>query len=270
MIEKFLETKNGKIYYWTWTPDVQTETPTVVFLHGLSSNHTTWDETLLFYKNEGFNIILVDLRGHGLSDKTRKRNLYRIPVMRNDVVNIVKSEKLSKVIIVGYSYGGYIGIDMSISNPEMVENLVLISANHTSQFIYHWFGFITYPLQFFTNLLGWLFVWQSRKKYPYFNPKTAVGYWKSTFSGLATMPISINLWMLSEVFGMDYRNEISRIKARTLIVRGAGDKYLVDAEVNDMHRKIINSEVVTIGEGHYIASHFQTDTAKAVINFLKS
>jgi pimeloyl-ACP methyl ester carboxylesterase len=245
------------------------EAPTVVFLHGLSSNHTTWDETLSLYKDAGFNTLSVDLRGHGLSDKTRKRSLYKIPTMGDDVIEIIKQEGLKKVSVVGYSYGGYIGIDLAIHHPELVENLVLVSTNHVSQFVYHWSGFANPVIHFLTNALGWLLVWQSRKKYYYFDPKAHLGYWSSTFSGYATMPFSINFWMLSEVFGMDYRQEISQIKCPTLIVRGAGDTFITERETNDMNKKINNSKVVTVGTGHYVASYFQTETAKEAIKFLK-
>ncbi len=269
MTEHYLETQNGKIYYWTdSTNSPQTNKSTIVFLHGLSSNHTTWDETLALYKSAGFNILTIDLRGHGVSDKTRKRNLYKIGVLKNDVVEIIKKEGLEKAIIVGYSYGGYIGIDLAINNPDLIEKLVLISTNHASQFLYHWLGPLNPVIRFITNLFGWFMVWQTRKKYYYFNPKTNAGYWRSTFSGLATMPISINYWMLSEVFKMDYRATIYKINCPTLIVVGADDNFISDKEVNDMRTNIKNSETVRIGEGHYVATHYQQNTAEAVIKFL--
>jgi len=266
MIEKFIETKHGRIYYWI--EKISSNAETVVFLHGLSSNHTTWDEMLSLYRTAGFNLLSIDLRGHGLSDKTKQRNLYKISTLENDVLEIIKSENLEQVSIVGYSYGGYIGIDLAIHHPEIVKNLALISTNHTSQFIYHWYGFINPIIYFLTNLLGWLLIWQSRKKYHYFNPKTSVGYWKTTFSGMATMPLSLNYWMLSEVFVMDYRKEIERIKCPTLILWGEGDIFITQKEIDDMHKNIKNSEVATIGTGHYVASHFQEDTARSIIGFL--
>jgi pimeloyl-ACP methyl ester carboxylesterase len=267
MKEKFIETNQGRIYYFV--DEVSKESPWIVFLHGLSSNHTTWDDTLNFYTDAGYNIISVELRGHGLSDKTRKRSLYTIKNLKNDVVEIIKHEGLDKVIVVGYSYGGYIGMDLAINNPELVEDLVLISANHASQFLYHWFSFINPLVRWFANMIGWLFVWQTRKKYYYFNPNENAGYWKSTFSGYMTMPLSINYWMLSEVFRMDYRKSIHKIVCPTLILVGDGDNFITNKEVEDMNKNIINSKVIRIDAGHFVAAQYKTDTAEAIIEFLK-
>jgi pimeloyl-ACP methyl ester carboxylesterase len=267
MKEKYIETTNGRIYYWA--NFISKEGPTVIFLHGLSSNHTTWDKVLDLYKSAGYNTIAPDLRGHGLSDKTRKRSLYKIPVLKEDIVEIIKHENLKNVSVVGYSYGGYVGIDLAINNPDLVDSLALISTNHASPFLYHWLAPLNFIIRFLTNMVGWFFVWQSRKKYYYFKPENHFGYWKSTFSGYATMPISIIYWLLSEVFAMDYRDSSYWIKCPTLIVTGEGDSFISRKEIEEMHRKIPNSKVVSVGSGHFVASHYQIDTAKEIIKFFK-
>jgi pimeloyl-ACP methyl ester carboxylesterase len=256
------------IYYFKDIKDPSK--PTIVFLHGLSSNHLTWEKTAKKFSDQGFNTLLLDLRGHGHSDKTRKRSLYHIPVMTKDLERIIEKENLTNFFLVGYSYGAYVAMDYATTHSDTLKGLVLVSPNHVSPFKYHWSAFINPVVYGLTNLIGWLFIWQKRKKYYYFNPERIKGYWRTTFSGYATMPLSINFWMLSEVFALDYREKIEHIHCPTLLVRGKNDAFVSAQETQDISNKIKHSEIATIDSGHYVASKEQDQTAERIEQFIKA
>ena len=86
--QKWLETDIGKICYFSNIKFA--EKPTVVFLHGLSSNHTTWSAPMQALEKLGLNALAPDLRGHGHSDKTKKRNLYKFSVFAHDLEAILQ------------------------------------------------------------------------------------------------------------------------------------------------------------------------------------
>ena len=266
--QKYCETGRGKICYFTGRNF--NSGPTAVFLHGLSSNHTTWLPAAEALNKLGLNCLLPDLRGHGHSDKTKKRNLYKFPVFTEDLRQIIEAEKLSEIILIGYSFGGFIALDYAVKYPESAAGLVLISANHVNPLKYKKIGFLT-PLGYAVlNFLAWLLLWQKRKSYYYFNQAAARSYWQSTFTGFTTMPLSVNFWMLSEIGKIDFSRNISKINCPTLLVRSQGDPFLSAAEISDMAKGIKAAKTVTLNEpSHFLASRHQEKILALIINFLR-
>jgi pimeloyl-ACP methyl ester carboxylesterase len=266
--KKFLENEQGKICYFL-NRDF-TNRPMVVFLHGLSANHTTWKDFVTALRELKFNVLLLDLRGHGYSDKTRKRKLYKLPVFTRDLENIIKKENLSRIVLTGYSYGGFIALDYVLKNPSNVVALILISTNHVNPWKYKWLYFLTWPAYAFLNLLAWLLVWQKRKKYYYFNQETDLGYWRSTFKGFTTMPLSVNLWTLADAAHLDFSQDLGKISCPTLIMSSHNDHLVTETEINDMRNKIKNSQAIIFKEtSHFLASRHRDIIIKAIIKFLK-
>ncbi len=265
---KFVETKKGRIYYFLDAREPAR--PTVVFLHGLSANHTTWAAAFEKFRELKLNCLAPDLRGHGLSDKTKKRPLYRLPVFADDIDAILKKEGLENVILVGYSFGGYIALQYALSHSQSVAALILVSANHVSPLNYAGLGFLNSIVYALINGLAWLLFWQKRRNYYYFDQATASGYWQTTFRGLITMPLTINFWMLSEAFKLNFSRALGNIKCPTLILRGHHDAFLSQREALDMSAMLKDSRlVVPENSSHYLASDHYKKTTEAIINFLK-
>ncbi len=266
--EKRIETDNGKICYFS---NRQFENrPTIIFLHGLSSNHTTWNAPMEALEKLGLNSLAPDLRGHGHSDKTKKRDLYKFPVFTEDIDKIIEKEKLEKIILVGYSFGGFIALDYVIKHPKKVSALILISANHVNPLKYKKIGFLTWPAYGLANALAWLLLWQKRKNYYYYNQEEDLGYWRSTLKGLTTMPISINLWMLSEAAHLDFSRDISKIGCPVLIIKSRSDSFVSETEARDMTQKIKSVKLITLDENtHFLASRYQEKIVDVIANFLR-
>ncbi len=266
--QKWLETNNGKICYF---PNIKfADKPTIVFLHGLSSNHTTWSASMLALEKLGLNMLAPDLRGHGHSDKTKKRNLYKFSIFAHDLEAILAQEKLGKIILVGYSYGGFVALEYAVKNQEKISALILISANHTNALKYKHLLFLTWPIYGLLTFLAFLLLWQQRKKYYYYDQARSRGYWQSTFAGFTTMPLSINLWMLSEGAYLDFSRNLDKINFPTLIIKSQRDPFLSSREARDMQQKIKNSEIITLYEkSHFLASRYQQKIIDVILKFLK-
>src|SRR5258706_13932296 len=97
--EKYVETPHGKIVYFSRS--ISKDKPTVVFLHGLSSNHSTWLHAMEKLSQNGLGSIALDLRGHGFSDMQKKRKLYNLGNMKEDLKLILEKEELNSVHLVG-------------------------------------------------------------------------------------------------------------------------------------------------------------------------
>jgi pimeloyl-ACP methyl ester carboxylesterase len=93
----------------------------VVLIHGwLSSAAINWDlpgiSALLAKDHQ---VIELDVRGHGLSDKPTKEDAYG-PELVEDVARLMDHLKIEKAHIVGYSMGGIIAGNFMVKHPDRV------------------------------------------------------------------------------------------------------------------------------------------------------
>jgi pimeloyl-ACP methyl ester carboxylesterase len=266
--KKILDSGEGNIYYFL-SKTLGNFDP-VVFLHGLSSNHTTWIEIMKELAKENISSVALDMRGHGLSDKARIRNRYKLPVFKKDLKKVIEQEKIDKFTLLGYSFSGAIVLDYALKHPKKVKGIILISANHTNLLKYKKIAWLTPVLKNLINGFGWLLVWQKRKKYYYFEQGKSKGYWDSTLKGFGTMPLSVNYWMLSESGSFDYSEDIKKIKCPVLLIRSASDIFFTQKEMDEMSEKIPDCEAVTINEtSHFLATAHQDKIKELILNFIK-
>lgn len=58
---------NEVLYAYTGGKDYNPDLPTMVFIHGVLNDHSVWALQSRFFANHGFNVLAVDLPGHGRS-----------------------------------------------------------------------------------------------------------------------------------------------------------------------------------------------------------
>ncbi len=117
-------TRNGvKIYYESFGQG----TP-LVFLHPWSTNRYIW-AFQLFEFGRDYRCIVVDHRGHGLSDKPAAG--YGIGEMAADVNAVMNDAGIEKAVLVGNSIGGMTAMQLSLDAPQrVIGNLILSSATN--------------------------------------------------------------------------------------------------------------------------------------------
>jgi pimeloyl-ACP methyl ester carboxylesterase len=93
----------------------------VVLLHGLlSSAWINWDlPGITAALARHHQVITLDLRGHGGSDKPDKAEAYGIELVE-DVVRLLDHLKIKKVHVVGYSMGGMVAVKFMTKHPDRV------------------------------------------------------------------------------------------------------------------------------------------------------
>ena len=91
--------------------DVLGEGPPIVLIHGFASNRkvnweaTGWYDYLI---SEGRQVIALDLRGHGESQKLYGIGDYRLDVMSMDILALMDHLGIAKADIMGYSMGAWL------------------------------------------------------------------------------------------------------------------------------------------------------------------
>ena len=97
----------------------------LVFIHGLSDSLLYW-EFLASYLKSDYQIIRMDLRGHG--ESYLGNDEVNIDLYVSDLKNLLDDLNLDKVDLIGFSLGGAVALDFSLKYPENVSSLVLMSS----------------------------------------------------------------------------------------------------------------------------------------------
>ncbi len=97
----------------------------VVFIHGAGGSNIVWFRQLREFKKH-FNVLLVDLRGHGRSKKEyTQEEIYKFDEIAMDVIRTMDHLKIEKAHLVGISLGCIVIRAMDKLAPGRTESIVL-------------------------------------------------------------------------------------------------------------------------------------------------
>ena len=98
---------------------------TVVLLHGLLMDARINRGLAGELAGGGYRVVLLDLLGHGASDKPDHAAEYRIDVYADQVLALLDHLGLDRVVVGGLSLGANVSLHMAAHHPERVLGLVL-------------------------------------------------------------------------------------------------------------------------------------------------
>ncbi len=90
--------------------------PVVLGLHGFAADSiVTWSRARVIESlaRSGFRIVLLDLRGHGRSDKPIEISSYAMSHLVSDVIDVLDAYNIGRAFIVGYSLGSVISLRLA-------------------------------------------------------------------------------------------------------------------------------------------------------------
>ncbi|HAP35437.1 MAG TPA: alpha/beta hydrolase, partial [Bacteroidetes bacterium] len=97
---------------------------TIVLVHGLASNGGFWRYNIAELSKQ-HRVIAVDLPGYGKSDKGIYS--YSMSFYADIISGLLDQLNIPKVVYVGHSMGGQIGIHFSFRHKEQMEKLILVA-----------------------------------------------------------------------------------------------------------------------------------------------
>jgi pimeloyl-ACP methyl ester carboxylesterase len=95
----------------------------VVLIHGWMSDAGMWGPLDTNPASKEFQLIALDLRGHGQSDKPHDAANYDAEVAE-DVVRLLDHLKIDKAHLVGYSSGSFVAGKVAATHPDRVRSVV--------------------------------------------------------------------------------------------------------------------------------------------------
>jgi len=97
--------------------------PPMVLSHGYTDNGLCWTD-LAHAMEKKYDVIMYDLRGHGLSDAPAAG--YDINDNVSDIVGLIKALKLEHPVFIGHSLGGSIAAVVAAQYPDIPKKVALI------------------------------------------------------------------------------------------------------------------------------------------------
>ncbi len=115
------------VFVSTGGMEIDDKKPSILLLHGSGLSHIVWSLHEQFYALQGFNVLSVDLPGHGESDGPALKTIQKIS---DWIKNLMISAKIEKIIFAGHSQGCLVGIDFAARYPESINKLILVAGSY--------------------------------------------------------------------------------------------------------------------------------------------
>ena len=95
----------------------------IILIHPFAASAEIW-EPVIKALSQDYQLIAMDCRGHGQSDKPHDPKQYGIEMV-NDVVRLMDHLRIKKAILIGYSMGGSITMKMLTEHPDRIRMAVI-------------------------------------------------------------------------------------------------------------------------------------------------
>ena len=97
----------------------------IIFVHGAGGSSSIWFKQIREYRKY-FNIVLLDLRGHGQSKKSFfEKKDYTFEMVSSDIIKVMDYLEIEKAHFVGISLGTILIRNLADKYPERIQSMVL-------------------------------------------------------------------------------------------------------------------------------------------------
>lgn len=272
--DKFLRSFDGVRVAYRFVRGVSGK-PVLVFVHGLGGNSSAWDGVVDVVQKNGFSALVLDLRGHGLSEKRWSRKFYSVNCFVKDIGLILEKEGIEGAVVVGHSFGGSALLKYLLSSDNRVGKVVLCNSAHTVPFYYNPYLFVRVFYPVFRPLL-WLvaalsFVRKKNFDYPIYSEFAGLSEFDLALKDLSGVPLRVYCWNFLLLF--DYRIDLDDLKSRdvgALLITSDKDGFLSSKSLVELSKIMKGSKLVMINDcDHETIIRKPEVVANHILGFLK-
>ncbi len=118
-----LTVKGNRTYCYTGGKPFDAAKPTVVFIHGVVSDHSVWILQTRYMAHHGWNVLAVDLPGHCRSEGDAPSS---VEEAADFIGAVLDAAGVPKAALVGHSWGSLIALEAAARLKDRVTHLVLV------------------------------------------------------------------------------------------------------------------------------------------------
>jgi pimeloyl-ACP methyl ester carboxylesterase len=149
----------------------ETSTEWVTFVHGAGGSSSIWFKQIRDFQKH-FNVLLLDLRGHGNSNeqiKTAFKQKYTFKSIANDVIEVINHLQIKSSHFVGISLGSIVIRQLAEMYPTRVQSMILggaiLKMNFRSQILMRLGNTFKYVLPYLVLYKFFAFVIMPKKNH---------------------------------------------------------------------------------------------------------
>ena len=117
----YVQSSGARIHY-----SIEGSGPPVVMVHGFSDSLVDWYEAgYVDALRDDYRLVMIDCRGHGLSDKPHAQEAYTMEMRVADVHAVMDELGIDAAHYWGYSMGGRIGFGVLESAPKRILGMIM-------------------------------------------------------------------------------------------------------------------------------------------------
>ena len=110
-------------YCYTGSKPLQPNLPTLVFIHGAQNDHSVWALQSRYFAHHGFNVLALDLPGHGRSFGAALTN---VEDMAHWIIALLDAAQIAQASLIGHSMGSLIALEAARIAPTRISKLALL------------------------------------------------------------------------------------------------------------------------------------------------
>jgi len=119
--------QNKSVYASDAGQAIENSKDTIVFLHGSGLSHIVWSLTEQFFSNQKFNVLSIDLPGHGNSEGPCLESIEKIA---DWLEKVFEELKLKNIILVGHSQGCLEALEYSYKYKNRLKKIVFVGGSY--------------------------------------------------------------------------------------------------------------------------------------------
>jgi pimeloyl-ACP methyl ester carboxylesterase len=115
--------KAAHAFAYTGTKAFLESQPTAVFIHGAANDHSVWALQSRYFAHHGWNVLALDLPGHGQSDGPTCTS---VEAFAQWVAACLDAMHIKSAYVIGHSMGSLTALELASARGDLVSKLALI------------------------------------------------------------------------------------------------------------------------------------------------
>lgn len=251
-MNKYLQTTPGVTIHYDISENFNPKR-CLVFLHGLGGDLTAFDPIRKLFAKDEQATMAIDIRGQGKSDRPKNKNAYTLDALADDVIAVLKEEKVEKFVLIGHCFGGIIAMKVTEKLHDQIKQLILIDTNYQAP---DWATFL-YRIPFIPGLFPFIISimpsWHIKTPVDYIQYRGGADYdIPRIFSDVFHTSLRTYLLLSQTLLRLNLTAIVQKFTLPTLIIEGEEDTIYPPKVAENLHALIPKSKLVFLPEANHI------------------
>jgi pimeloyl-ACP methyl ester carboxylesterase len=119
--------EGAEAYCYTGGKEYVAGRPTVVFIHGAQNDHSVWSQQTRYFAHHGFNVLAVNLPGHGRSKGPAKASVEALAAW---LLALLDAAGVERAMLVGHSMGSLVALEAAYQAPARVSKIAMLGTTY--------------------------------------------------------------------------------------------------------------------------------------------